>query len=423
MRYKSDKGEYMYYFFGAGNNCHSAIGFWGKENICAIVDNDINKIGTELCGVPIIAFDEFLEKHNDEKVIITTNTGACAVSRQLEEAGINDYYICPYMQSGYYSSREIVTRWNLEQYDIITFYEKTPLSEKLMTEIGSEKVKVLFGEEENCITENTIKKVLIITEEYEEDNSEKWSCYQKVIDLNKDIERWHEEEFEYLKEYYKKHYGEKCFLIGNGPSLTAKDLDCIHKYKIHSLGCNGIYKMFSKTDWRPSYYFLADNIWLDREKESLPEGYHYFMRKMTKLVEEKTQDINLYCGKFENYFPGYPSFAIDIEKGVYGGRTIMYDMLQFAVYMGFSEIYLIGIDFSWGENGKNTHFCEGYSDGKREKFAMSYRPEIENAYYAAKRYADSHGIKIYNATRGGKLEVFERKNLDEVFKEIEAHEM
>lgn len=33
-------------------------------------------------------------------------------------------------------------------------------------------------------------------------------------------------------------------------------------------------------------------------------------------------------------------------------------------------------------------------------------------FEAAKRYADSHGIKIYNATRGGNLEVFERVDFD-----------
>ena len=42
-----------------------------------------------------------------------------------------------------------------------------------------------------------------------------------------------------------------------------------------------------------------------------------------------------------------------------------------------------------------------------------------NAFEVAKQYADSHEIKIYNDTRGGKLEVFERKNLDEVFAEME----
>jgi hypothetical protein len=36
------------------------------------------------------------------------------------------------------------------------------------------------------------------------------------------------------------------------------------------------------------------------------------------------------------------------------------------------------------------------------------------AYREAKKYADLHNIKIYNATRGGMLEVFERVDLDKV---------
>jgi hypothetical protein len=37
------------------------------------------------------------------------------------------------------------------------------------------------------------------------------------------------------------------------------------------------------------------------------------------------------------------------------------------------------------------------------------------AYQSAKAYADAHGIKVYNATRGGKLEVFERVDFDSLF--------
>jgi hypothetical protein len=36
------------------------------------------------------------------------------------------------------------------------------------------------------------------------------------------------------------------------------------------------------------------------------------------------------------------------------------------------------------------------------------------AYARAKEVCDREGIKIYNATRGGKLEIFERADLDKV---------
>ena len=38
-------------------------------------------------------------------------------------------------------------------------------------------------------------------------------------------------------------------------------------------------------------------------------------------------------------------------------------------------------------------------------------------YQAAKEYADAHGIKIVNCTRGGMLETFKRMKLEDVLKE------
>ena len=37
------------------------------------------------------------------------------------------------------------------------------------------------------------------------------------------------------------------------------------------------------------------------------------------------------------------------------------------------------------------------------------------AYKKAKKYANLYGFNIYNASRGGKLEVFERVDFDEIF--------
>lgn len=42
---------------------------------------------------------------------------------------------------------------------------------------------------------------------------------------------------------------------------------------------------------------------------------------------------------------------------------------------------------------------------------------MKRAFISAKRYADTHDIKIYNETRGGMLEVFERVDFDTLFKE------
>jgi hypothetical protein len=62
-------------------------------------------------------------------------------------------------------------------------------------------------------------------------------------------------------------------------------------------------------------------------------------------------------------------------------------------------------------------FSDKYLDGK-ELNKDYYPPSLDNqflAYSAAKKFADENGIKIYNATRGGKLEVFERVDFDSLF--------
>ena len=86
--------------------------------------------------------------------------------------------------------------------------------------------------------------------------------------------------------------------------------------------------------------------------------------------------------------------------------------MQFAIYMGFKEIYLIGLDTNYNNYKNDNHF---YFESPNEKHIPFFVDVVFNAYQVARHYAERHGIKIYNATRGGKLEVFERVNFDDLF--------
>ena len=147
-------------------------------------------------------------------------------------------------------------------------------------------------------------------------------------------------------------------------------------------------------------------------------------------------------------------FAEDITQKIYNGKSITYINMQIAVYLGFKEIILIGMDHYYPkmgfypklsemnlnlddtvtlkpeirtfemENGnKSGHFCEnyleglyGWKDGDEYPDAAFEVEAATLAYQAAKKYADEHGVKILNATRGGKLEVFQRVNFEDLFK-------
>lgn len=122
----------------------------------------------------------------------------------------------------------------------------------------------------------------------------------------------------------------------------------------------------------------------------------------------------------------HPSFSEDISVYVGNGATVVYTAIQFAVYMGIKEIYLIGVDHhfhtSKTADGKividpnaKDYFSKEYNNDK-EKLPIPNTELSTFTFIAAKEYADSHGIKIFNATRGGKLEVYPRVNFDELFK-------
>lgn len=111
-----------------------------------------------------------------------------------------------------------------------------------------------------------------------------------------------------------------------------------------------------------------------------------------------------------------PFFSTKMEHCVYEGTTVTYACIQMAVYMGFQEIYLLGVDFNYSNDlyDEKNHF-KGYQSDKKVRLNVVYPERMQAAYKSARHYAGEHGIKICNATRGGKLEVFERVDFDTLF--------
>lgn len=236
------------------------------------------------------------------------------------------------------------------------------------------------------------------------------------------------EDAEKIRKYRNIHKNERCFIIGNGPSLTKEDLTKI-KGEI-SFGTNRIYYMFDKTPWRPTYYMCsdADILFNDIEiikKLKLPVK---FLNIAAKKYGRKSSDH--IC-----YFYLYGPFRIDKNKDVQTEvsedvsnyfaktRTVTCSCIEMAIYMGFKEIYLLGVDHRYaitqyadGHIEKNSNITN-YFEGMKASQSIAVHPidMATKSYEVCRKYADKHGIHIYNATRGGKLEVFDRIDLDTLF--------
>lgn len=232
--------------------------------------------------------------------------------------------------------------------------------------------------------------------------------------------------FEYL--FKDKHKKERCFIIGNAPSLRASDLDMLRNEI--TFGSNQCYLMFDKTDWRPSYYSIADPLMLKRLYDdirlSIKCPIFYVCNSIMEMNTFQLDHAYFYWLNYDvDWNPNIDAKPLFSENPslTYWGASVTYDIFQLAVYMGFKEIYLLGIDYSYAVSVNKCGEIQFNSNQARDHFTNEYmKPTflaetdtIIASYMKARQICEERGIKVYNATRGGKLEVFERTDFDRLF--------
>lgn len=219
-----------------------------------------------------------------------------------------------------------------------------------------------------------------------------------------------------LKKYKNIHEGNRCFIIGNGPSLKINDLEKLSGE--YTMAANRIFTIYDETDFRPTYYFFQDQTGISKNIDEIIDLYGVkFIRAMGKKVYSHESFNKIYVNNFNYINNKEPRFSNDITKSVFDGYTVTYSMIQFACYMGFKEIYLLGIDFNYSFSNGNIDINSYFSDKVFTSDKTGGNPDLEynlRAFKVARKYCDKKEIKIYNATRGGKLEVFERVDFDSI---------
>jgi hypothetical protein len=228
-----------------------------------------------------------------------------------------------------------------------------------------------------------------------------------------------------IKEFRDIHKGERCFIIATGPSLTIIDLQKLKNE--YTFGMNSLCKVFDELGWETTYYGLQDIKAFRSIKEDFKNNLKetiFFASDNIKVHEELacrtiSYPYNLLDHGF-NRSCYNTKFSNDIYSVVYDGYTITYSLIQIAVYMGFNEIYLIGADSTYSDDKDKRHFI---SPGEYDPEYKSAGEKMIFAYSVAKKYADQNGVKIFNATRGGALEVFKRVNLDDVVYKLKKTEV
>jgi len=276
-------------------------------------------------------------------------------------------------------------------------------------------------------------KVIVVNSDILSAIRRKIRYIKSEIELSKAKKAYDESGFSMnIKRLKNTHFGERCFIIGNGPSLSPNDLDKLKNE--YTFASNRIFLMYGKTDWRPTYYLCQD-----RQMLRSCTDYYGNCKEKVILGFQALRDYNisvpgadyfLQDSRFVEKSASEIPFSEDVSERVYDGCSITYTAIQIAVYMGFKEIYLLGVDHSYSktldknlriidnDTVKKDYFDNTYQDvfKQYEKMGKTFGAApiitISNAYKSAKQYCDQNNIIIRNVTRGGKLEIFERENLD-----------
>jgi len=223
-----------------------------------------------------------------------------------------------------------------------------------------------------------------------------------------------------LLAFKDKHKGERCVIIGNGPSLNQMDLSFL-KHEI-CFGTNKIFLGFKQWDFLPTYYVAVNRLVIKQNAAQIcqiPCPKFISNRGIPDL--EPQEDLMFIRTHPDN---GQP-FCPDPTQGLQEGNTVTYVAMQLAYYMGFETVILIGVDHDYKTPGiphtevvseakDPNHFHPDYF-GDGVKWHLPDLAGSERFYKIAYAYFWVNGRQILDATVGGNVLFFRRLIIENCF--------
>ena len=230
---------------------------------------------------------------------------------------------------------------------------------------------------------------------------------------------WRRESIRGLANLKDKYKGERCFLIGNGPSLKITDMGRLKNE--FTIGQNRIYLAFPDWGFATSFYMSVNDLVIEQcqediQKLTMPKFVSWRARKWLTPADDLYFIHTTYTGA---------KFAKDASERIWEGGTVTYSALQIAYHLGFSQVILVGVDHNYVTQGKPNatvvsegadpnHFDPGYF-GKGFRWQL---PDLDSwviAYNLARKTYEENGREVIDATIGGKLQVFKKVDYNSLF--------
>ena len=226
--------------------------------------------------------------------------------------------------------------------------------------------------------------------------------------------------------------GQRCFIIGNGPSINRQDLLPLRDE--HVIASNQFFVHPQSKAIKPEFHCVSDFYYLNHGEGRAELRSLVLQLKDSQLFlparfyASPWFFMNLRRRRNIFYIPFHhqkrvwesKSFSADLVKGVNYGHTVIIDFcLPLAHYLGFSEVFLLGCDMNYDSDGETSHFWgEDIGDVRNQAGNISrseWYDVVSASYEVTKEFFASDNRAIYDATLDGRLTVFHKSPLESLF--------
>ena len=235
--------------------------------------------------------------------------------------------------------------------------------------------------------------------------------------------------------------GKTCIIVGNGPSLLNMDLTNISDFFVFTVNDIGKNQSLFKT-LHSSCHVIVDPFFCELKEDDLRK----FLRAIScdnkkricicsdtligNPVLKEFSTIDFFFVYIHNNWDSLLRKRIDFQWNLYQTNNVVQAAIYAAIYMGFSEIKLIGCEMTSmyehlevnANNVINNYHSYEYTQEEKDRLkhwsTIFDNEAILKEYYEnfhifkqIRRYTEEKGIKIKNATIGGLLDMFKRESL------------
>jgi len=214
------------------------------------------------------------------------------------------------------------------------------------------------------------------------------------------------------------HWGKRCFVLGNGPSLNRADLSLLRDEFV--IATNRIYLHPASREWSRWYYCAVNPHVMEQfaaDIAGLP-ALRFLAWEHRGLMPRRCEAVWLRTVH-------EPRFSFDLTGSLWQGATVTYVSLQLAFHLGFTDVVLLGVDHHYDRAGQANklvesaeadpdHFSDEYF-GAGVRWQLPDLAQSEVAYRLARIAFEQEGRRVRDATPTGRLDVFPKVRLEDLF--------